>query len=306
MKGWNRADIGSKPWLQNFWDMRAACNFMGGGAGTGLVVASAVYALLGRDYMLPMLLGLVLVGFGLMMVWLEIGKPWRALHVFFHPQTSWMTREGLVAPFLYGFAGLSLLFYQSTWGGLSAALAALSALIYLYCQSQMLFASKGIPTWRHPALTPYILATGLVEGFGIACCFLASVTFDVEAGLVLLIIARYFAWRRYVSALKRDGAPSKSIKVINAFNLKFLLIGNLLPVVLLMSSWLTASLHSTLLIAGALIAAAAGSLSKIVIVTRAAHTQGFSIPMTPKRGRGDSKDAKSPGWSGGPRGEPGA
>ena len=303
MKGWNRADVSSTPWLQNFWDMRAACNFMGGGAGTGLVVASAAFALLGKAYMIPMLLGLALVGFGLFMVWIEIGKPWRALHVFFHPQTSWMTREGLVAPFLCAFAGASLLFYQAAWSGFAAALAALSALVYLYCQSQMLFASKGIPTWRHPALTPFILTTGLVEGFGIASCFAASMTFDLEAGLVLLIIARYFAWRRYVIALKRDGAPTQAMKVINGFHLKFLLLGNLLPVLLIMGGWLTMSMHGWLLPIGGLIAALAGSLSKIVIVTRAAHTQGFAIPVTPKRGRGESMDAKSPGWSGGPRGE---
>jgi phenylacetyl-CoA:acceptor oxidoreductase subunit 2 len=303
MKGWNRADINSSPWLQNFWDMRAACNFMGGGAGTGLVVASAAFALLGKAYMVPMLLGLALVGFGLFMVWMEIGKPWRALHVFFHPQTSWMTREGIVAPFLYGFAGAALLLYQSTTGITLAAVAGLSALAYLYCQSQMLFASKGIPTWRHPALTPFIVTTGLVEGFGIASCFAASMVFDLEAGLVLLIIARYFAWRRYVAALRRDGAPTDSMKVIDRFHLKFLLMGNLLPALLIMAGWLLVPFHGLLLPLGGLLAATAGSLSKMIIVTRAAHTQGFSIPITPKRGRGNSMDAKSPGWTGGPRGE---
>ena len=37
------------------------------------------------------------IGAGLTCVWLEIGRPLRAINVFFHPQTSWMTREGIVA-----------------------------------------------------------------------------------------------------------------------------------------------------------------------------------------------------------------
>ena len=84
---------------QTYWDIRAAGNFIGGGSGSGLIAVSALAALTGEleAARLPMLAGVVLVGLGLSLVWLEIGKPWRALNVFFHPQTSWMTRESLVA-----------------------------------------------------------------------------------------------------------------------------------------------------------------------------------------------------------------
>ena len=50
--------------------------------------------------------GLALVGLGLFCVWLEIGRPLRALHVFFNPRTSWMTREAFVATLLFP-AGLA-------------------------------------------------------------------------------------------------------------------------------------------------------------------------------------------------------
>ena len=41
------------------------------------------------------MLALALVAAGLGAVWLEIGRPLRAIHVFFNPCTSWMTREVL-------------------------------------------------------------------------------------------------------------------------------------------------------------------------------------------------------------------
>ena len=90
--------IGSgAPRLQHNWDSRAACNFIGGGSGTGLLLAAAVGFASGSPYFLAGTLALALIAFGLSMVWLEIGRPLRALNVFFHPQTSWMSREALLA-----------------------------------------------------------------------------------------------------------------------------------------------------------------------------------------------------------------
>ena len=85
------------PWLQRNWDIRAACNFIGGGSGTGLILAAAAAQFAGWPYFLAGVLAVALIGFGLSMVWLEIGRPFRALNVFFHPQTSWMSREALLA-----------------------------------------------------------------------------------------------------------------------------------------------------------------------------------------------------------------
>ena len=35
---------GPKPWLQTNWDVRAALNFIFGGAGSGLLVATALFS----------------------------------------------------------------------------------------------------------------------------------------------------------------------------------------------------------------------------------------------------------------------
>ena len=90
----------NEPWLQTNWDWRAAGNFIGGGSGTGLAILAALASIQGTVYWPMGLIGAVLVGIGLFCVWLEIGRPWRALHVFFHPQTSWMTREAFVSALL--------------------------------------------------------------------------------------------------------------------------------------------------------------------------------------------------------------
>lgn len=99
-----RPTVVSGPWprLQRAWDIRAACNFIGGGTGTGLILLALAAALGGADWLPALLLGLLFVGFGLTMVLFEIGRPWRALNVFLHPQTSWMTREGVLALPLFG------------------------------------------------------------------------------------------------------------------------------------------------------------------------------------------------------------
>ncbi len=89
--------FGPNPWQQQSWDWRAAGNFICGGVGGGLIVCAV---LLDAPHGL-LLWGAVLVGLGLGSVWLEIGRPWRAMHVYLNPRTSWMSREAIVAPLLF-------------------------------------------------------------------------------------------------------------------------------------------------------------------------------------------------------------
>ncbi len=81
--------------LQTQWDWRAAGTFRVGGAGCGLILMTAAASYPHSPPLSLALQALAFIGLGLFMVWLEIGRPWRALHNFFHPQTSWMTREDI-------------------------------------------------------------------------------------------------------------------------------------------------------------------------------------------------------------------
>src|SRR5271165_3626864 len=89
---------------QTAWDWRAAGNFAGGGTGAGLAICTAAAAAFGQSppSQFASLLAALFVAVGLALVTLEVGRPLRFFRVFFHPQSSWMTREALIAPLLIG------------------------------------------------------------------------------------------------------------------------------------------------------------------------------------------------------------
>lgn len=283
-----------KPHRQRNWDWRAAANFACGGAGGGLLLWSAVIALAGIDMRGFIAAGLALVAFGLTCVWFEIGRPWRALNVFRHPASSWMTREASVAPLLYVSGALAL------WrgGAVLAATTGLLGLAFLYSQARILSADKGIPAWRHPRCRPLVVATGLAEGAGLLALASLAVPALLPAGLLLAALAlmRIVAWRRYLGALARDGAPAGAIAALRALDTHFVRVGNALPALLGVVA-VAAGLPLLAAFAGAL-AVAAGLRLKYTLVCRAAYTQGFALPRLPVRGRGSSAPGVKPGWSG--------
>ncbi len=292
----NRAAGRIAPWHQANWDVRAAANFIGGGSGSALLIAAAIASAAGAPYRALALVALALIALGLTCVWLEIGRPWRALHVFLHPQTSWMTRESLVALPLFG-AGVAA-FWQD--GGAYAWVAAALAAGFLWCQAQILRAAKGIPAWRAPRVVPLILATGLSEGAGLlalACAMPAAhaLTRPVAATLAVLLVVRVVAWRAYRRPL---AAPRAALAALDRAAPLFDGIGN----------WAAAGLAAGAAIfapdaIAAPVGAAAGALAvaggwhlKFVLVARAAFNQGFALPRPPVRGSGAPGPSAKPGW----------
>ncbi len=290
------------PYHQTNWDWRAAGNFIGGGSGSGLAIAAAVGWQNGLTYWPMALLAMILVGIGLICVWAEIGKPWRALHVYFHPQTSWMTREAFVSLPLFGLGvlagGASLLggFPAALLGTLIWLTAAIAA-CYLFCQARILFASKGIPAWRDELIQPVIIATGLTEGASLLTLFLAFGADKVTVWailLALLMAARLAAWFRYFVRLRDGRAPKKSVEVLTIASQPILLGGTLAP---LLITFLAALFDKAwLLVPAGLLALAAGWYMKYIIIAKAAYNQGFALPNLPVRGRGKVKGDSKPGW----------
>ena len=204
---------GPEPWHQTSWDWRAAGNFIGGGAGTGLIVFAALANAQGPALAALMLAGLALVGAGLFCVALELGRPLRALNVFRNPWTSWMGREAWTSMLLFP-AGLA-----AAWGvpGFAWAAAAL-ALVFVYCQARLLQAAKGIPAWREPLFVPLLVTTGLAEGGGL---FFASApwhgtgTLWLLTGFGALVLFRILVWLAYRrrlagKAAARSGGGTRS------------------------------------------------------------------------------------------------
>lgn len=279
------SQFGPNPWQQTSWDWRAAGNFIGGGAGTGLLITGALLASPDAANAGPtrwlLLLGLALVGLGLLCVWLEIGRPLRALHVFFNPYTSWMSREAFVGLLLFPTGLLALL---GVGGALWAT--AVLALAFLYCQSRMLPAARGIPAWRPRLVTPLMLVTGLAEGcalFLLLGLFQGQLPGTLLGLLALLLLARLLIWTLYRSAVNASLAPRARVALDRAGR-SLLWAGTMAPLLLLGASvWLPGA-QAPLLALAAGGAVLAGAYLKYTLVTRASFNQGFALAKLPVRG----------------------
>lgn len=268
---------GPNPWLQRHWDWRAAGNFMGGGIGSGLIVATA---LAGGPAGLHGL-GALLVAAGLGSVWFEIGRPWRALNVILHPRRSWMSREALVAPALLAAAAAAAFGVRG-----AAPAAALLALAFVACQGCILRAARGIPAWREPRIVPLIVATALAEGAGL---WLLATSLHTPAppvlwvGFAAALLARlmlWTAWRARIAAAAR--ALTAIDRAGHAFKAATLLPLAIVVIVALAPLPPAAAGLLQALAGGA--ALAGGLWFKFTLVTRAAFNQGFALPQLPVRG----------------------
>jgi phenylacetyl-CoA:acceptor oxidoreductase subunit 2 len=254
--------FGPKAWIQEHWDARAALNFMLGGSGAGLLVASALAY---PESSVPVLIGLGLIAAGLGAVWLEIGRKLRAINVFFNPFTSWMTRESFAAVLVFALGAAALWQPQPF---LPAA--AVAALAFVFCQGQILRASKGIPAWRAPQVVLLIVSTSLAEGAGLCLLFTTAPLALTWFGLALVL--RGFAWTRYAAAVKNPALvnPAKALVQIGTVAaLAFAILGY----------WVTGA--AELAGAGAVLT---GLWLKFALVTRASLNQGFDLPRLPVRG----------------------
>lgn len=278
-----------KPRLQTNWDWRAAGNFIGGGCGTGLLLSAALAASTGASYPLLGAVGLVLVAVGLFCVWMEIGRPLRALNVFRHAQTSWMTREALVAPLLFGCGAMAVWTAGAAWIWATALL----GLLFLYCQARILHAAKGIPAWRAQGTIPLIIVTGLAEGAGLCAVLLAlsgasRLPVWLSPALLVLLVLRAWAWRSYRAELgAAKTTPPKALAALNLADARYAWGSNAAIATLVVAAlsltggsgpWLTAT--------AGLLAVAGGWLIKYTMVVRASFNQGFALPRVPVRGSG--------------------
>jgi phenylacetyl-CoA:acceptor oxidoreductase subunit 2 len=276
---------GPNPWHQTSWDARAAGNFIAGGAGAGLIVFTALSGVQGAALVALVLGGLALIALGLFCVLLELGRPLRSFNVIMNPRTSWMSREALTAGAVFA-AGLATVF-----GIASAAwLAALLALVFVYCQARILTAAKGIPAWRDPRLVGWLVVTGLTEGGGIFLLTLPlhGVASDaLFVAVMLLVAARLVIWRAYRRAVDRTVAPGARAALDRAGRV-LQVAGTPVPLALLalvlVGAVPAAQIGIVAAVAG-VAAAFAGAYAKLLLVTRAGFNQGFALVHLPVRGQ---------------------
>jgi phenylacetyl-CoA:acceptor oxidoreductase subunit 2 len=285
------------PRQQRNWDWRAAANFIAGGAGGSLLLFAAI-AGVGTDVMrTAILLGLLLVGGGLTCVWFEIGRPWRALNVYRHFATSWMTREAVVALLLFATGSLAWLTAERPLVIVTGIL----GLAFLYCQARILAANKGIPAWRHPRSVALMIATGLAEGAGFLACVqsLSSVAAGpaILIALIALIAIRAFFWKSYRGGLLADGAPDGTLNALGVIDQRLVVFGHVLPALAIVAALAGMPGRAALVFAAGILVVAGGWFMKFTLVLRAAFTQGMALPHLPVRGNGPAGAAAKPGWS---------
>lgn len=286
--------ISISPSIQSNWDWRAAGNFVCGGSGTGLLAITAIAAWERPQLIQPAIAAsLALVGLGLFLVWLEIGKTWRFANVFRNPATSWMSREAWTALALFACGGLAFLLVSPAL----TTLAALFGLVFLFCQARMLHASRGIPAWRDPSIQPLVFATGLSEGAGLLLAGTALVGTApawLPAGLLALVALRAVAMVVYTKRLLDRRAPLAVRRSLIEALAVVLVLGGLLPAVALAISPYGGAVAFA---AAGLLAAAAGWTLKYAILRKLSFHQGFAIEHVPARGAPSSGIASHPGWS---------
>ena len=276
---------GPEPWQQRSWDARAAGNFIGGGAGAGLIAFATLAGAQASAHAALTLIGLALIGLGLICVALELGRPLRAANVLRNPRTSWMGREAWTSMLLFP-AGLA-----AAWGAPGFAwIAAALALAFACCQARLLQAAKGIPAWREPRVVPLLVITALAEGAGL---FFAGApwhgagTSSLLAALGALVLLRHLAWLAYRRRLQGFAARGAGIALDRAGR-ALALAGTLAPLALLAAiplgvapgpatPWMAA--------AAGIAAAAAGAYMKFTLITGAGFNQGFALARLPMRTR---------------------
>lgn len=277
--------FGPNPWQQAQWDWRAAGNFMCGGAGSGLIVFTALAGAQGAMAAALLLAGLALIGLGLACVWAELGRPLRALNVFFHPKTSWMTREAIAATALFP-VGLAAAAGAYFGVGAAAWPAAALALAFLYCQSRMLQAARGISAWSEPLSVPLLVGTGLAEG---AALFWLAQPLHGQGGLAaamvfgVLLLLRAAIWFGYRKRLAGRVAP-RARNALDRAGRVLLVGGTAAPLALLLAGAGAGGAAAALVALGGLLAALAGAYSKFTLVTRAGFNRGFALKEVPVRG----------------------
>jgi phenylacetyl-CoA:acceptor oxidoreductase 26-kDa subunit len=284
--------------LQPYWDSRAAGNFIFGGAGAGLLAFAALCPPFSSQiFTFGAACGLALIAAGLGCVFLELGRPMRALNVFLRPQTSWMSREAIAASLLFPCA-----FVQIALRSMILALASgIVAILFLYCQARLLKAARGIPAFREPAIVPLIFTTGLVEGGALLVLIVSAIGSPATLLIVLTAVglaARFIIWRAYRSHLSAPGAaPKGAVAALGAIDASLGVAGHLMPLVFIALALSVPPIARPCASLGAVLALGAGSFLKFVIITRASFAQGFAIPHSPARTHGYGRAGAKPGWT---------
>jgi phenylacetyl-CoA:acceptor oxidoreductase subunit 2 len=168
-------------------------------------------------------------------------------------------------------------------------LAGLAGLVFLYCQTMMLRASKGVPAWRLPAILPLVISTGLSEGVALLLLILsltAAAPDWLRYLLLALIVLRAYAWWNYQAELGGASAAKATRDVLTGMHRNMLVFGVALPAILLLTAWGVPGAARLLNFIAAVLVLLSGWYLKFALVTRVAHLQGFALGQPRRQAAG--------------------
>ena len=179
------------------------------------------------------------------------------------------------------------------WPGALPSLAgAAAAFAFLLCQAKILHRARGIPAWRVPLIPWMIVATGLLEGYGLLAILSSwniSATLPAPAfalaGLALVALNATL-WARYRATAAARGIVPLARRMIGSISLPLHVCGHALPALAFTLALAIPGIAPACLGAGGALAIAGGALGKFMLVVRGGYQQGFSMPMLPQRGSG--------------------
>jgi len=188
------------------------------------------------------------------------------------------------------FLSIGLVFFYAN--KILDTIAALAAVVFLYCQARILHSGKGIPSWRVSQMPLMLIASGLLEGAGLYTLISFHGNDQIPATslippvIILLILLNSFLWRRYLRNARTWGLGPIDRKILHRITPKLYIIGYILPFLIFGIIFL--NLNSSALFAqiGSFLAIMGGVLWKAVVITQACHMQNFSLNKFPQRGSG--------------------
>jgi len=291
--------VGSR---QQFWDWRAAMNWMLGGLSSGFAVVLYAFYLAGSIEAEVLartnLIAMSLMTAGLFSVFLKLGRPERAWRAILRPQSSWMTRELYTVALFFPAVGAGYL-WQSP---IAFAVTAFAAAAFLFCQAQILYKARGIPAWRTPLIPLMIVASGLLEGVGLLAFMIGLPQgFPMPLGGVAmtgiaLIIVNSVLWRSYREGANKY-APPLARDAIAECDQAIRYGAQLVPAILFLLTILFPIIPLSIFTIAGVALIGGGAFWKWTVILRAGYFEGYHLQKTPQRGSGTyAAPARLDGW----------
>ncbi|MBU2702349.1 formate-dependent nitrite reductase membrane component NrfD [Sporomusaceae bacterium BoRhaA] len=262
------------------WGWLLAVDIFLAGMGGGMLVIIGILDLFigtGRTSLLGNLLAPVFIGIGASILILELGRPFQALRVFMNPKATltigaWFMSFAITFGFVYASFGIDM-FFWSGWvfaRKIFAVLCMVCGLVVASYPGVLLGRHKGRPFWNGPGMIILFLLSSLVtgvaahilSGFVLPPSTLTDVLGTFPKLAAGLLTFQLLLWFGYILVKRSGGTSAEAIAsqrwikgdLSSIFQIGFLLLGTLLPLVLtLSSSQSTQAIGAALVLLGGII-----------------------------------------------------